>query len=80
MVAEMKLHRGCKAGDAKPPELVNERNGTSGMTIHTERARCGRRRQPSVMARLDPSQSPWHERCFIGFDVRVIRHRHMLAA
>jgi hypothetical protein len=35
MGAEMSLHLGDKAGDARSPEQANERSGASGETIHT---------------------------------------------
>jgi len=72
MGAEMNLHLGYKAGDAKPSEQANERNGASGKTIHTERGPVRVNLPRDRDGSFDPILIPKHERRFTGFDERII--------
>jgi putative transposase len=72
MGAEMNLHQGYSSGDTRPDGHGNERNGSTGETVLTERG----------AARIDvprdrdggdePILMPKHERRFRGFDERII--------
>ena len=72
MGAEMNLHLGYKAGDAKPSEQANERNGVSGKTIHTERGPVRVALPRDRDGSFAPILIPKHERRFTGFDERII--------
>jgi transposase-like protein len=72
MGAEMNAHLGYQPGTPKLPEQSNERNVSSGKTVLTERGAVRidvpRDRDGSFESILIPK----HERCFRGFDERII--------
>jgi len=72
MGAEMNLHLGYKPSDAKPSEQLNERNGASGKTIHTDRGPVRVSLPRDRDGSFDPILIPKHERRFTGFDERII--------
>lgn len=72
MGAEMNMHLGYRAGQAKPPEQANERNGASGKTIITDRGPVRVELPRDRDGSFDPVLIPKHERRFTGFDERII--------
>jgi len=70
--AELSHHLGYAAGEAKPAEGENHRNGSSGKTILTEdgplRVEVPRDRDGS----FEPLLIPKHERRFTGFDDKIV--------
>ena len=70
---ELSHHLGYRPGEAKPEEAEeNQRNGSSGKTVHTEdgplRIDVPRDRDGS----FEPLLIPKHERRFTGFDDKII--------
>jgi putative transposase len=70
---ELSYHLGYRPGEAKPEEAdENQRNGSSGKTVHTEdgplRIDVPRDRDGS----FEPLLIPKHERRFTGFDDKII--------
>jgi transposase-like protein len=72
MSAEMNLHLGYPPGDAKPTDQANERNGSSGKTVLTERGAVRIEVPRDRDASFEPILIPKHERRFRGFDERII--------
>ncbi len=72
MGAELGLHLGYPAGEAKPDPAANQRNGRSGKTVLTGegpvRIEVPRDRDGS----FEPILIPKHERRFTGFDENII--------
>ena len=70
--AELSHHLGYPPGAAKPDELGNHRNGSSGKTVLTEdgpvRIEVPRDREGS----FEPVLIPKHERRFTGFDDKIV--------
>jgi len=70
--AELSHHLGYAAGEAKPAEGENHRNGSSGKTVLTEdgplRVEVPRDRDGS----FEPLLIPKHERRFTGFDDKIV--------
>ena len=70
--AELGHHLGYASGSAKPEEASNQRNGTSGKTLRTDdgplRIEVPRDRDGS----FEPVLIPKHERCFTGFDDKIV--------
>ena len=72
MGAEMNAHLGYPPGAARPPEQANERNGTSGKTVLTERGAVRIDVPRDRDGNFEPILIPKHERRFRGFDERII--------
>jgi transposase-like protein len=72
MGAEMNLHLGYPPGETKPAGQDNERNGTSGKTVLTERGAMRIDVPRDREGRFEPILIPKHERRFRGFDERII--------
>lgn len=72
MAAEMNLHLGYKAGQTKPADQPNERNGASAKTILTERGPVRVDLPRDRDGSFEPVLIPKHERRFTGFDERII--------
>jgi transposase-like protein len=72
MGAEMNVHLGYPPGAAKPAEQVNERNGSSGKTVLTERGAVRIEVPRDRDGSFEPILIPKHERRFRGFDERII--------
>jgi putative transposase len=72
LAGELTHHLGYAAGEAKPEQADNQRNGTSGKTVQTEdgplRIEVPRDREGS----FEPLLIPKHERRFTGFDDKII--------
>ena len=72
MNAEMSGHLGYAAGEGKPEDQSNHRNGTSGKTVITDdgpiRIEVPRDREGSY----EPQLIGKHERRFTGFDQKII--------
>jgi len=72
MDAELSDHLGYAAGEEKPEEQSNHRNGASGKTVHTDegplRIEVPRDREGS----FEPLLIGKHERRFTGFDQKII--------
>ena len=70
--AEMSHHLGYAPGAAKPEELANHRNGSSGKTVFTDdgplRIEVPRDRKGS----FEPQLIGKHERRFTGFDDKIV--------
>src|SRR5688572_4816331 len=72
MGAELNVHLGYPPGGAKPAEQGNERNGTSGKTVLTERGALRIEVPRDRDSSFEPILIPKHERRFRGFDERII--------
>ena len=72
MGAEMNLHLGYPVGEPKPAGQGNERNGTSGKTVITERGAVRVEVPRDRDGSFEPILIPKHERRFRGFDERII--------
>jgi transposase-like protein len=72
MGAEMNMHLGYRAGQPKPSEQTNERNGASGKTLITERGPVRVDLPRDREGSFEPILIPKHERRFTGFDERII--------
>jgi transposase-like protein len=72
MGAEMNAHLGYQPGTPKPPEQSNERNGSSGKTVLTERGAVRIDVPCDRDGSFEPILTPKHERRFRGFDERII--------
>jgi transposase-like protein len=72
MGAEMSAHLGYSPGAPKPPEQGNERNGSSGKTVLTERGALRIDVPRDRDGSFEPILIPKHERRFRGFDERII--------
>jgi transposase-like protein len=68
----MNAHLGYPPGAARPPEQANERNGTSGKTVLTERGAVRIDVPRDRDGSFEPILIPKHERRFRGFDERII--------
>jgi putative transposase len=70
--AELSHHLGYKPGEARPPDVANQRNGTSAKTVLTEdgplKLEIPRDRDGSFAPLLIPK----HARRFTGFDDKII--------
>ena len=70
--AELSHHLGYPPGADKPGDATNHRNGATGKTVLTEegplRLDIPRDRQGS----FEPLLIPKHERCFTGFDDKIV--------
>lgn len=72
MGAEMNLHLGYRAGEAKSDGQSNERNGASGKTVITVRGPVRVELPRDRNGSFDPVLTPKHERRFSGFDDKII--------
>ncbi|WP_141218112.1 IS256 family transposase [Bordetella genomosp. 2] len=72
MAAEMNLHLGYRPGEDKPEGQANERNGSSGKTLLTERGPVRVELPRDRDGSFAPILIPKHERRFTGFDDRII--------
>ena len=72
MGAEMNLHLGYASGDTKPDGQSNERNGSTGKTVLTERGALRIDVPRDRDGSYEPILIPKHERRFRGFDERII--------
>ncbi len=72
MGAEMNAHLGYRPGSPKPPEQTNERNGSSGKTVLTDRGAVRIDVPRDRDGSFEPILIPKHERRFRGFDERII--------
>jgi len=70
--AEMNAHLGYPPGAPKPPEQTNERNGSSGKTLLTDRGAVRIDVPRDRDGSFEPILIPKHERRFRGFDERII--------
>jgi transposase-like protein len=67
MGAEMNAHLGYRPGSPKPPEQTNERNGSSGKTVLTDRGAVRIDVPRDRDGSFEPILIPKHERRFRGF-------------
>ena len=72
MSAEMNAHLGYPPGSPKPPEQSNERNGSSGKTVLTDRGSVRIDEPRDREGSFEPILIPKHEQRFRGFDERII--------
>jgi transposase-like protein len=72
MGAEMNLHLGYSSGDTKPDGQSNERNGSTGKTVLTERGALRIDVPRDCDGSYEPILIPKHERRFRGFDESII--------
>jgi transposase-like protein len=72
MGAEMNAHLGYPPGAPKPPAQTNERNGSSGKTLLTDRGPVRIDVPRDRDGSFEPILIPKHERRFRGFDERII--------
>ncbi len=72
MGAEMNAHLGYAPGGEKPSEQTNERNGSSGKTVLTDRGAVRIEVPRDRDASFEPILIAKHERRFRGFDERII--------
>lgn len=61
LAGQLTARLGYAAGDAKPAEQANSRNGPSANTVLTRRAPCDRK--SSMVRPPAPGRSPRHRRC-----------------
>jgi len=71
MGAEMNLHLGYSSGDTKPDGQSNERNGSTGKTVLTERGALRIDVPRDCDGSYEPILIPKHERRFRGFDESI---------
>src|SRR5690606_23703191 len=72
MGAEMNMHLGYRAGEDKPAEQTDERNGVSSKTLLTKRGSMRVQLPRDRDGSFEPVLIPKHERHFAGFDERII--------
>src|SRR5687768_15954561 len=70
--AELSHHLGYAAGEAKPEEASNHRNGTSGKTVLTDDGPLSLAVPRDRDGTFEPQLIPKHERSFTGFDDKVV--------
>ena len=70
--AELSHHLGYAAGEAKPDETTNHRNGTSGKTVLTDDGPLPLEVPRDRLGTFEPQLIPKHERRFTGFDDKII--------
>ena len=70
--AELSHHLGYAAGEAKPEEASNHRNGTSGKTVLTDDGPLSLAVPRDRAGTFEPQLIPKHERRFTGFDDKVV--------
>src|SRR5215210_3866161 len=70
--AELTYHLGYPAGAAKPDEVTNHRNGTSGKTVLTDDGPLAIAVPRDRAGTFEPRLIGKHERRFTGFDDKVI--------
>jgi putative transposase len=70
--AELSHHLGYAAGEAKPEETTNHRNGTSGKTVLTDDGPLSLEVPRDRDGTFEPQLIPKHERRFTGFDDQVV--------
>lgn len=69
---ELTHHLGYAAGDAKPEDTTNHRNGTSGKTVLTDDGPLGLAVPRDRAGTFEPRLIAKHARRFTGFDDKVI--------
>jgi putative transposase len=69
---ELTHHLGYAAGDAKPEDTTNHRNGTSGKTVLTDDGPLALAVPRDRAGTFEPRLIAKHERRFTGFDDKVI--------
>jgi transposase-like protein len=70
--AEMSHHLGYAAGEAKPEDVTNHRNGKSAKTVLTDGGPLTLAIPRDRHGNFDPLLIPKHERRFTGFDEKII--------
>ena len=68
----MNHHLGYQPGVAKPPSVTNQRNGRDAKTVLTEDGPIRIEVQRDRNGSFEPLLIPKHERCFTGFDDKII--------
>ena len=72
MGGELSHHLGYRPGEAKPAEVSNHRNGTTGKTVLTDDGPIRIEVPPDRDGSYEPILFPKHERRFTGFDDKII--------
>jgi putative transposase len=70
--AELSHHLGYAAGEPKPDETSNHRNGTSGKTVLTDDGPLSLEVPRDRDGTFEPQLIPKHERRFTGFDDKIV--------
>ena len=70
--AELTHHLGYASGGAKPADVSNHRNGTSGKTVLTDEGPVPIEVPRDRRGTFEPQLIPKHERRFTGFDDKII--------
>ena len=72
MAGEMNAHLGYRAGEDKPAQQADERNGVSAKTLLTKHGSMRVQLPRDRDGTFEPVLIPKHERHFAGFDERII--------
>jgi transposase-like protein len=72
MGAELSHHLGYKAGEPKPPQVENSRNGNSRKTVLTDDGAITIAVPRDRDGSFAPILIPKHERRFTGFDDKIV--------
>ena len=72
MGAELRHHLGYAAGDAKPDQVTNQRNGSTAKTVLTGAGKIRIETPRDRDGTFEPLLVPKHARRFTGFDDKVI--------